>query len=551
MSDWIELFNDAAKLEECFMAAADGEGGKLVLLNRFLESVIPPGYSRWPSDIQEAWNGGAELLTDAIAGRVDDREVRRWLHLTAASGFDNAVFRDALAAGLRAAFPDYLDPAGMIAALGVHDPAVSTERVSARWERFEHLTEGARCCHAAYGAGVIDDIDPLTSEVRVRFDRIQAIPLDVFLDTVQMVKDDSPLAALLAGGKAAEAESGLLAALRESLVPPEGDERFFRRVLVPAVMTERQFALAVAGQTARDAGAQGAEPAGRAVADARSAHELAEVLKTVKHYEPGGGDIENVGRLLQQCAGKPEQAELLRDIIVRLWHLCPHADWLVDSLREDLASSVVWREPELFVKLTDEVPGKSVVAWLSAAALAVGGGRFFELAIRLPLRLWPAVEQVADGLELSRQQWVETVVAALRTADATADMVLWLWQAKVPESAVLRDVVLVMKALGNPVKGAFIRANRDLRKLLVTSEKFHRFLVEGRAIDSSRALVRAIEHSAVLDSGERQSMLVRLVRSFPELRAIIEKRNAPVTKKAMPRITSIRSYEARRLCQSW
>lgn len=549
MSDWNELFDDPGKLEECFMSAAEGADDRLALLNQFLESVYPAKYAQWPSEIQEAWNGGVELLADAITSHVENREVRKWLHLTAASGFDSAVFRDALAVGLRAAFADYLDPAGMIAALGIHDPTVTTERVSARWERFAHLAEGNRCCHAAYGAGVIDDVDPLTSEVRVRFDRVQAIPLDVFLDTVQMVRKDSPLALLLAGrgGQVAAGQDGLLTALCNSLVPPGGDERFFKRILVPGIMNERQFSLAVSGQGAERTGTAGDDQGGRTVAAARSAQELAEVLKTTRHYEPADGDIENIDRLLLQCAGRPEQAELLRDIIVRLWHLCRQTDWLVRSLRENLAGSVAWQDREIFVKLTDEASGRSVDCWLSAAALAVGAERFFELAIRLPLRLWPVVEQVAADLGLSRQRLVDTVVAALRTSDATADMALWLWKSDAPEKTVLRDVVLIMKALGNPVKGAFIRANRDLHKLLVTSEAFHRFMVEGRSTDSSRALVRAIEHSAVLDSGERQSMLVRLVRSFPELRAIIEKRNAPVKKKAMPRMTSIRSYEARRL----
>lgn len=543
------LLSEPGMIEERFMEAADGTVSSICVLNQFLESVKPEHYSSWPGDVQAAWSGGTELFTDAVGRLLPEPAVLQWLRLSSAAGYDSAVFRDALASGARAAFPDYLDPAGLISALGIHDAGVTTETIAARWDRFEHLFEGARCCHSAYGAGVVEEIDALTSEVRVRFEKHQVLPLDVFLDSVKMVRRGSALDRLLTEGLAALQNEGkaLMADLSASLIPTGGNLRFFRKCLVPVTISERDFKKVFTGggtRSTREAVASGRD---RLAADARSIQELAEILKSRRKFEPGDEDTANIERLLTTAGQKPDQAELLRDVLVGLWHFCPGATWLSHILRDDLSDASAWSGAETFVELTDGVAGKSVAHWLAAAATAVGEHRFFSLVVRLPLRLWSSVEQVVASCGMHRQQLIEAAVTGLQSANATADMALWLWRSKAPERQLLRDVSVIMKALATPTKGAFSQANRDLRKLFVTNEELHAFLVDGRSTESRRALVRAVEHSAVLDSGERQSMLVRLVRTFPELRPIIEKRSAPTRRKAMARITSIRSYDVRRL----
>ncbi|MDT8390775.1 MAG: GreA/GreB family elongation factor [Lentisphaeria bacterium] len=548
MSDWQELIEQPEKIEECFLAAADNAPGQLAKLNALTRRITPNLFAKWPGPVRQAWMNGSDVFIDTIGAVDDTPEVITWLLQTAQCGYDSPLFRDALATGTRAAFPNYLDPAGIISALGVHDPAVSTRQIHNRWRRFELLEQGRHCCHAAYGAGIVDEVDPLTSEVRVTFDRLQVLPLDVFLDTVQMVKSDSVLENILTGhyGKALLDKSNLLPELVASLVPPKGNSRFFKRCLVPAFMTEKVYAKAVAAGAVATVAKGKTDDTTRTVADARSPHELVGVLNALKEAPFGEAEIANVNRLLTMCSAKADQAELMRDIVVRVWSLAPNASWLVEGLKTDLADAAAFKDEERFIRLTDELSGKAVVAWLSASATALDPDTFFTLAVRLPLRLLTAVEQAIGDLGLDKQYLIDAVTHGLRTA-GTCDMALWLWRSTCPEKKALRDITLVMKALAVPVKGSFLRANRDLRKILVTDSKFHTFLVEGRSVESSRALVRAVEHSAVLDNGERQSMLVRLVRSFPELRSIIEKRGGPVKKKAIQQMTSIRSYETRRL----
>ena len=548
MSDWQQLIKQPEKIEECFLAAAENDSAQLETLNALTRNITPNLFSKWPKEVRQAWTSGSEMFVDAVANLGDAPEVVTWLLQTANCGYDSPLFRDALASGARMAFPTYLDPAGMISALGIHDSAVTTRQIHNRWRRFELLDEGRHCCHAAYGAGIVEEMDALTSEVRVKFDRLQVLPLDVFLDTVHMVKPDSILAEILSkkGGKAIPGKSNLLPELSASLVPKKADVRFFRRCLVPRFMAEKIYSKAVATGVAATVVKIKTDEVTRTVADARSAHELVGVLNTLKDVHFNEEEIANINRLLTMCSSKADQAELMRDVVVRIWLLAPNAPWLVAGLKTDLSDAAAFKNEERFIQLTDALSGKAVAAWLSASATALDAAIFFKLAVRLPLRLLTAVQQVVKDLDMDNQQFVDAAVSGLRTS-GTCDLALWLWRSKYPEKKVLRDITLIMKALGAPVKGSFLRSNRELRKIVVTDTKFHAFLIEGRSVDSSRALVRAVEHSAVLDSGERQSMLVRLVRSFPELRTIIEKRGGPVKKKAIQKMTSIRSYEARRL----
>ncbi len=550
MNDWQRLFDDPDQIETCFVTAAEGgSGASLAKLNRLLAMVVPKRFGQWPAAVQSAWQGGMEVWLDAAGERRVDAEGVSCLLGSAAIGYDSAMFRDALAAATRVAFADYLDPAGLIASLGIHDAGIATERIAARWQRFALLAPGRRCAHGVYGVGVVEDIDALTSEVRVRFERLQVLPLELFLDTVQMVRPGSVLEKVLAGTARLDSLAGgeaLIGLIGDSLVPSGCDLKALRRYLVPAVIADKELDKRLARGGVAAVVDEVAAVSQRAVVEARSAHELREMLSTLETVQFSAEDVGNIERLLVACAGRSDQSALFRDLLVRLWQVGPEAAWLVQLLRDQLGGAFVWNEPGLFATLTDEAGGRAVQPWLTATGKAVGEKCFAELCCRLPLRLWGAVEQVLAEQGLSRQPLVEATVRALRGGDGTADMALWLWRSKAPEQELLKDITVLMKALGTQVKGAFIRANRELRKLLVRDEEFHAFLLAGRSGENLTSLVRAIEHSGVLDSGEKQSMLVRLVRSFPGLRSVIEKRSGPTAIRKASKITSIRSYAMRR-----
>ena len=62
-----------------------------------------------------------------------------------------------------------------------------------------------------------------------------------------------------------------------------------------------------------------------------------------------------------------------------------------------------------------------------------------------------------------------------------------------------------------------------------------------------KAFVKTIKSTPILNKGEQQSLLVKIVRIYPEAQQIVEERRKVVTTRAIPKKTSIRSFERRRL----
>jgi transcription elongation GreA/GreB family factor len=110
----------------------------------------------------------------------------------------------------------------------------------------------------------------------------------------------------------------------------------------------------------------------------------------------------------------------------------------------------------------------------------------------------------------------------------------------------MADVSLVFKTLAKPVRGTYIKANKEMRKLLFDDEEFQRFLLHEGEEDAVASLVSCIRHVPLLDSGDQQSLLVRIVRLYPELKHLVETRQAARPQRQTELITSLRSFELRR-----
>ena len=59
----------------------------------------------------------------------------------------------------------------------------------------------------------------------------------------------------------------------------------------------------------------------------------------------------------------------------------------------------------------------------------------------------------------------------------------------------------------------------------------------------SKSLVGATRNLAGLDNGDRQSLLVRMVRLFPEQKHLVEDKKGEVKQQKMARLTSLRSFK--------
>ncbi|MCF7855674.1 MAG: hypothetical protein K9N51_12810, partial [Candidatus Pacebacteria bacterium] len=550
-------WSDLEAIEELFMNAADGDPGALAALAEAVRAYPDGCFTEWPSEAREVWHAGADLTWESVAAAGLSEQTVSLVYQFARMGYDSRSFRDVLANAVRFRFSDYSDPAGLLTAFEVHNPDASCQRVARRWDVFVALVPGARCWHSAQGRGIVDCVDALNNDVRIMFRRTLDIPLRQALDTLHVVRNDSPLQRILDQGDGIEGQSTAtddsIKQLVRSITPPTNDSGILKAFLVPDVISEDMFkTLAAPEQDAMVQTAEDGDDASRqrAVAHARSVVELRELFRGVDHLEFTAEDIDNIRSLLTKNAARRDQAERLCETLAVLWQLAGGSDWLVQTLKNVGDTAPCWSAEDLFVRLTDGMRNKILTDhWLAASAPAFGLDRFVALAAGLPYRLWGTVEKVVRQNGGSERDLAQKVTARVSAGDGSCGMLLWLWRRDTDETDTLRDLPALLRALGRPTKGSFIKASKDLRKILIRDEAFHRFLLAGCDTDAAESVVRTINHSAVLDSAEKQAFLVRLVRALPELRPIIEKLTKHARgasgRRSQPQVTSRRSYMQR------
>ena len=100
-----------------------------------------------------------------------------------------------------------------------------------------------------------------------------------------------------------------------------------------------------------------------------------------------------------------------------------------------------------------------------------------------------------------------------------------------------RGIFLV---LDKKTKGEFLKAKRDLMKLLLDNQDFQRCLLQQGEEAAITSFVSIVKHSPVLTKGEQQSILVKICRIYPEAEEIVAERKKVVARRAIPKMTSVR-----------
>ena len=163
-----------------------------------------------------------------------------------------------------------------------------------------------------------------------------------------------------------------------------------------------------------------------------------------------------------------------------------------------------------------------------------------------PNRLLAPLLRVLDATPEGTDTFEEVILVRIARKTISPDVLLWLWKSKMPEKNRMADPNLVFNSLKVPVRGSYLKANKELRKLLLEDEEFQRFMMHDGEAEAVSALVSSVRTAQLLDSGEQQSLLVRIVRLFPEAISLVEQRQKVSSVRSLGSITSQRSFELRR-----
>ncbi len=544
---------NGAVVEEWFMAAADGSRDDAEKLCRAVDAARPTSLSAWPEPVREAWNAGAELLCESMEVTADNADWASKLYLALARiGVDLPLLRDRLAQVARRRFPEYADPSGLLRALGVHDREVPLPEIARRWRLFQAMAPGRKCRLPAQGFGHIVELDAVRNEVIIEFARRRGVSLQVCLAALVVVAPGSSLAALLEDKTRPLPDKPgpeLRDELLDALIPAGRlTEKDLEDLLVPAIWTTAEFHARLYPENATEPGmAPEKDRTVRSMEQARDLQELVDALRNAAaNWAPGPRETTRVAELLRNGAHREKQEKRVAEALARIQALCAGQTWWTDLLRELGASALCWHTEDSFVHLSLGLSGKLQLPWFEAVIGGRGADWFAAAALGLPLKL---LSRAAEALDAAGRERLlsEQILTQARSGTAPADVLVWLWRNGGPEREALRDPSLLFRALGADTRrGPFIEARKLLRKLLVDDARFQRFMVRDGEAEAAGTLVRAVRHTPALTPGERQSLLVKLVRLYPNLKNVVEQKTTVAAAPAQRPQTSFRSYELRR-----
>ena len=561
-------YSTSTELEKLFEAAAVPERSAIEELTEMLQKAEPPQCAGWDEVVRLKWEDGLQKFAEKTSLKTLDEVEFNLVKAMLTAELESMMFRNLYASLVKQMYPEWENPDSLVDSLGIRKEDQKLENIRKRLEVLRFLKKGAFCYTPNFGVGVVDLIDEFSGAVRVAFVRRQAtgkkadgvkaerqtLGLRNFLDNFMVIDIDSEVHNWMTKKTRPEKTdmktltefmNSHIVSARSRLVNPG------RALLVPYVMSEAQFKVLTSGVPVKKDGEGQASVNTMSWDQSRSLLELNERLKLNPVIdESQKADIPNVINIFEHAANREDMVLLFSTAVATLQNLLPASmksdfDKTMVGLAEKKA--VVWEKEELFTEASDKIAGKLVIPWFEVTKLAKGANYLIERTLKLPYRLWAGTEKNLTPDE--RTMLAEEVEAALKNNDVSADLMFWLWKSNYDDMKMryLTNSSLLFRTLQKDVKGNYLKAHRDLFKLLMDDEAFQRAIMNYGDETTVTEFVHCIKRMPLLEAGDRQSLEVKIIRLYPEFRHLVEERKAIHQRAALPRITSWRSLKLREM----
>lgn len=540
----------SVEIEEIMLKVAAKENDAVTrltsLIQRYKVEEIPTEIA---ADIAE----NLSLIIDNVENVSRNPEMQTLLLDFAEIGVNCMLLRDVLSAICRQVYESYPDPAGLIRVLGIFDEKIDLRQVRSRWNVFSLLKEDAIVWHSSYGLGSITEIDEFSDLVYVRFNRKQNFSLVQAVTTLAIAKSGT-LTASLTGDKNFKFKCDKTAAeidtiISNDFIPKlENVDQIVEAIFVPKWMHLKNYNEWRSGRTKNRNQSGTAEPLKRDWSNSRSLEELFHNLQDVKSIKVTDIEAEHLSKIFVTGATKPlAKLFFARDLAI-LWGLCDNTEWLVNLIHALPSESLVWNNQENFVEITAKLSAKQHPGWFSATYIAKGGDWLIDQVLALPFRHLMNALKILDSTDKTLDDVFEIALQKLKKGLATADCTIWIWRQQREEAkSIFANPNVVCRVLNQRVRGDYLKAQKDLRKLLLDDQDFQRALMENGTTSGISTFVKVVKTTPILNKGEQQSLLVKVIRIYPQAQEIVEDRKKVITRRAMPKFTSYRSVEEKRL----
>ncbi len=547
-------YRDIKSLHALFCEAAENGIKAISDLANVLSNAASKA-STWPEFTREEWKKGMEEVFHAVTDNDElSAEQQKLLRAMLNVGLDTPLLRRLYRHLFQALRPKCKNPQGILELLGLLDDKSDLDAAARRLNVFEAIQPGARFWDAAYGLGKVVSLDETACEVSAEQERERQIPLALFLEKAVLPVKDGTLDKLfdkktdaLEFTKAQELRDSAL----ESVVTRLEPTPTLLNRMIAGLYTENDLRVLCNATKERQNTAKAAASNTTARWDySRTLMELEvrldEALQKKDSLNCSDLNRENLENLLTREAPRPQMASRWANV-AGLLHRAEATRPLIEEIAQTLKSAVqLWKDMKLFVEVTDKLPGKQVASWMDLTRQIAGREFLIDATLQMPFRLWAHTEKLLSSAE-DKKAFVDRILQDFKENKPTPDHYAWLWKsgAKEAKEKYLSDSYLLFKTLHKDLKGNYLKSQRNLHKLLLDDSAFQCAVMRNGDDDAIRNLVRCVKRVPLLDSSEKQSLLVKIVRLFPKARPMVEESSASQQteeKQSLERITSNHSY---------
>jgi transcription elongation GreA/GreB family factor len=528
-------------VEELLIASESDQGAIAKLLD-----IVTGIEGDFPANLKKLFTDNLEMLiADANAVKTDTPLAALVTDL-ADRNVDAMLLRDALAALCRQTFAEYPDPAGLIRAFAVLDEGTGILTVRSRWKAFQYLKEEAVAWHGAFGLGKVIEVDPFSDLVYIQFDRKQNFTLEQTLVAVSIARPESLADQLASNSKVAFRPSRPAPEfdieIANSFEPPIANAvTAVEQLLVPGFMSKKDHDDWRKGSRGSGDGDQKQ----RTWREARSLQELKICLADVSNINPNEEQAAHLAKLFDFAASRKTLVTDFAENLAAVWSLSKDVAWIEAMIRAHEEKALIWAELSEFSVVTQKLPAKLVPSWLSATYIANGAEWLMQTTMTMPLRFYDPVDTVLKNRDHEDTLLFGFSHDTMKRAESLPDTLVWLWRRHRERAAQSFGTPRpVFRSLAAPAKGEYIKAKKELQKLLMNDQEFQTALMDGGTRDGIGRFVQIVKHAHLLNKGEKQSLLVKIVRLFPEAQDLVEDRK-PV-EALQKKVTSVRMLEVYR-----
>ncbi len=541
------LTDELTVIEETLLKIAENDQKAIKklhdLLRQYKNKTLPDG-------LNAAISENINLILDDLNFASSNAPIQELLIGLAELGIDSLQLRDALAVIFRNRQASYPDPAGLVRSLGLFDQATSINDVIKRWSTFSLMKEKCIVWHNSYGIGYIAEIDALSDLVYIQFQSKQHISLTQAMNTLSIINDHSVIKPIIENN--------------ENSIKIQKDSKEFEDYLAtsfvpnltnPGLVMDTLLSSKRINSLSYNEWKQGNAKKKKQIStsnkprewhQARGLEELKLCLQGLTSIKAGDDEANHLLKLFKIEATKPNSLIAFRDTLSTLWSICGKQKWLIDMINELPENTLIWSDIDTFILLTCKLPSKLVANWLIVSYYGNSKDWLLDQITVLPLKFWIAAEKVLANLDISNQDLLDIAHSKLKNKTATSDAVVWLWKQKNPEiNKTLANHIIVFKILNQKVKGEYAEAQKDLFKLLMNDQTFQTVLMDNGSEKGINTFVKTVKNVSLLNKGEQQSLLVKILRIFPDAQSLVEDKKKVLPKKAIEKVTSIRSIVTR------